>query len=403
MRTIFKLVLLALALTTAGCGGGSSVSSGTPVTPPPGTGTSGSTIISGKAIVGTPTPGTVNIYKIDPNTGAIDKSTDLLKSVRTLADGSYSADLGNYTGPVYLEVFGPYRDEATGATLEIPENTPLKAAVAEVSGSVSISVTPLTTLAISKATSLKPSDISAANALISDLFKVDIINVKPVSFFDTNAIRTADQKAKDYTMALAALSQMATTSSLNEVVAYYSTNITQGVMSELAAQKFQTAVAAIMGPSMVSYYSSTSLGEVGIKTVEIGIFIDGPPAPYMGFELTLKIPQGVSVKSQGLNEPGTSTLLPGELTTSGVASGIVPYASFEAPATTATGGNVYLTIATANGLAAGEVATLRCYYKPGLAPTLSVFAVTHFKPVDGFGNDLSSSYTTRLGWKLLLI
>src|SRR5690349_13250287 len=138
----FLTILTALVL-LAGCGGGGStitggVSTGT-------NGTPASTIISGVAAKGILYPGKVSIYKIKSDGSKDTTFGGLLASgIPTNSRGEYIVNLGTYTGPVLVEASGDYTDEATGETKSIPETDPLRAALANATGTVNVSVTPLT-------------------------------------------------------------------------------------------------------------------------------------------------------------------------------------------------------------------------------------------------------------------
>ena len=165
MGSLRFFVLLAGITILAACGGSSSSSS------------SGN-VVSGLASKGPIDGGSVEVYALleDGTKG------DLLGTATTGADGSFTIGVGNYSGAALVEVRGgTYTDEATIFPVD---NALMRAVISEVSGNVSVAVTPLTELAVSKAEGdggLTFSNITASNNFVSALFGgVDIIATEPV-------------------------------------------------------------------------------------------------------------------------------------------------------------------------------------------------------------------------------
>lgn len=133
----------------------------------------------------------------------------LLKTATTAADGTFSVGVGNYTGPVLVEVRGgTYTDEATGTVVT---NYLMRAAMPSVSRRVTMAVTPLTevaTILAELAGGLTVANITTANALVSGVFNgIDIINTQPIDVLSPpNANDT--QAQIDYGLMLAAVSQL---------------------------------------------------------------------------------------------------------------------------------------------------------------------------------------------------
>ncbi len=163
------------------------------------------TIVSGVASKGIIAGGTVRVFAL----GGGGSKGVLLAEVETDENGVYAANLGEYRGPVMIEAFGPYTDEATGEQRRITENAPLRAALASAEGAVVTAVTPLTELAVrrAEAAGLGPEGIEEANALLSDIFGLDIRKTRTV-FVTREAIEAATQEQKAYALCLAAISQM---------------------------------------------------------------------------------------------------------------------------------------------------------------------------------------------------
>ncbi|MCU7845633.1 MAG: hypothetical protein KZQ93_17520 [Candidatus Thiodiazotropha sp. (ex Monitilora ramsayi)] len=187
------LVLLLSNLALVGCGGGGTDSE--PVS-------TNARSINGVASKGIIHGGLVRAYAVNSDgTQGLE-----LDSAQTDLQGQYSLEITGHTGPVILEVTGgSYTDEATGSILD---NTRLRAVIPPVSGNRKVAITPLTEIAVQIAgESLTLSKINNANAAVSVLIGgADITEVQPQ---DINGdLSGATQAEKDYTMVLAAVSQM---------------------------------------------------------------------------------------------------------------------------------------------------------------------------------------------------
>ena len=186
LRIIF--ILLAIAALT-GCG--DSTSSGNS--------------ISGTASKGPIDGGSVEVYALlaDGTKG------DLLGTATTSADGSFTIGVGNYSGAALVEVSGgTYIDEATGLLVD---NILMRAAIPDVSHTISVAVTPLTELAVAYAEGsggLTAENIAVSNTYVSELFGgVDIIGTEPVDVLSAPK-NNATQDQIDYGLMLATISQM---------------------------------------------------------------------------------------------------------------------------------------------------------------------------------------------------
>ena len=141
-RIIPYLVWAAVALLAlSGCGGGGSssgVSGGSQVT----------TTLTGVAAKGLIKGGTVRVYSI-PATGDISQRQQLVPAVTTdPVTGSYSVNIGNYTGLILLEASGSYTDETDGLVKVL--SIPLRASlvIGSQGGTVSAAITPFTEIAL---------------------------------------------------------------------------------------------------------------------------------------------------------------------------------------------------------------------------------------------------------------
>lgn len=373
MKYISTLIHTALALVAVslfGCGGGGGGSTGEN----PGTGVS--TVVSGIASKGLIQGGTVSAFKIVNNIKG-----DLLATAITGANGSYTLDLGSYTGAALLEISGgTYTDEATGASgVTIPASAPLHAVVSSLSGTVPVAITPLTELAFQLAgTSLTPAAIVAANAQVSSFFKVtDIIKTLPVSPTQS-ALAASTQAQQDYTLVLATLSQVAATKALSvaDTVTFFKNEVKNAALSAAAVTAIQNAAATYFTPANIKNTTGitdpagTKIATIVPKQVVLTLATSGTlPAgkSIKGVQFEIKLPTGFSVKTD------TGGVLPAYLQTSGLATaGTTPYVIGNA-----TGSNVLINFTSGAGIGVGEFATLICDLSDTASmPTVSSFAVS---------------------------
>ncbi len=229
---VFLIGLLSFGLySCGGSGGGGSNSTSN---------TGGSTTVSGVASKGPIKGGSVKVYKIVDG-----KKGDLLGSDNTSNTGSYSIDIGNYTGPVLIEVKGgSYKDEATGKNIDLMFS--LRAAIGDVSGDTKVYVTPLTELAVRKAEpgGLTSGKIDASNKLISQLLGTDITKTLPVNVTDKDACDNATDSQKEYGLLLAALSQMSknTSESIDDVIKEVENDLKDNKLDNTTREKLVTAL-----------------------------------------------------------------------------------------------------------------------------------------------------------------
>lgn len=364
--TIASLLLIILSL--AGCGGGSSSAP------------AATTIVSGIASKGPIINGVVKIFSV-----LNDAKGPLLVQTTTDATGNYKADIGAYTGPIMVEASGSYLDEATGLTKTIPADSPLHAALPLAQGNLNLPVTALTELAFTKVgSSLNATTISAANTLISDLFKVDITTTLPVAP-TTEALATATQAQKDYTLALATVSQLASAATgtsdsdkLNNALSTLGQGITSDGMTTETADSIRSAlddfVSNTNNETGVSDTSSTSLVNAGTfsKTYKLSLQGNFTPGAVTGLQFNLTIPSGVTLSVNNLN----LAVLTSSLALSGNApSGALLTGKYAA--NTLTVGLISTSALT------GELITLTCNIPAGVtAPGAAAFTVSNLKSID---------------------
>jgi len=196
---IFALLLVLTCILSACGGGGGSAPAAGPVT------------VSGVVSKGIIANGTVAVYGLKADGS---KTASALATAKTDANGAYAVSLGSYAGPIIVEAYGSYTDEATGTTVRIPSTSPLQAALpsSRVAGNVSLPVTPLTDIAVRMArnalTGTVADNIASANDAVSRLFGVDVVATLPVKP-DAAVLQSADttDSQRKYTALLAVVSQ----------------------------------------------------------------------------------------------------------------------------------------------------------------------------------------------------
>lgn len=198
MSILHSLMLIFLAVAVSGitgCGGGGGGGSSD-------SGGGTSVVISGIASKGLISGGTVKISSLNT-----DGATGSQLGTATTQSGAFSVSIGVYSGNILVEVTGgTYKDEATGYT--VSNTTTLRAAILDVTVDRSIAVTPLTEIAVQKAGTLTSSNVEAANTLASNMIGgVDITSTLPVEVTSASSA-AATQAQKDYSLMLAAISEM---------------------------------------------------------------------------------------------------------------------------------------------------------------------------------------------------
>jgi hypothetical protein len=389
MRTpsVLLIKLLIIFGFCAGCGGGGSTT-GAPATGSTSTGSTGSTgapassggtTITGVASKGIIKGGTVNIYAT-PASGDTGGKI-LLKTTTTDSSGRFSANIGNYSGIVLIEVSGSYTNESNESTVSISDGAPLRAVqvVGSAGQTVSMSVTPLTELATRKALSgpfLSAASINSANALVSNLFQFDIITTAPVEPAVT-AISAATQAQRDYTLALAAISGLAVSAgSLNGAMdAFYRDLAATNRLSAASVTAFQQAAGAFLSDGVHNRTgitaASQALSDVGKYTGTFTLATQGSAsAPITSIQMTLTLPAGVTIKK---DSHGVAMVAISGVANQAAAPGI----NYIAPDT------LKLAVISWPGFGLGQFATVTYTAEPGTIPIDSDFRVTYQK-ITGF-------------------
>jgi hypothetical protein len=362
------LTLLSILLLTACGGGGGSGGDSAPAT--------ATTVIKGVASKGLITDGTVNIFALnsDGSKGA------QLGTGTTDASGAYTISCGSYSGPVVVEASGNYLDEATGQTKTVPASAPLRAALPNVSGTVSLPVTPLTDLAVRQAgTALTAQNIAAANSRISDVFKIDVIATIPAAPTATAfQASTTTQAQKDYSLILAAVSQQMSTN--NADLATTLTTINSGISSTgMNAQTAATITAAattfvttnLNNQTSVTTMTGSTLQTIGSTTQKLTLALQGNAAATVnGIQATITLPSGASVRAAT-----SGALSAGVITASSTANALIEGAY--KPVTSTTSATVLIGLISARNLSAGDLLVLNVDLAAGTAaPPASTYVIT---------------------------
>lgn len=374
VKTLVSMMIVTMALALSGCGGGFSPVNNT---------------VSGVASKGLIRNG-VNNVKIYALNSDGTKGT-LLVTTSTGANGEYSASLGSYAGAVLVEVSGTYTDEATGQPVTISPDKPLRAACDNVAGNVTVAVTPLTELAVEQAGSLLTKDqIKQANAAVSTLFNLDIVATKPVAA-EATALSSASQAQKNYTLALATISQMANSATADAVFAVISQIRTGSDPSVTAAQFTQALVDFTVNSNNETGVTSstipTGLLNVGSSTAVVNLSVSGVSGNIYGVDLTLDLPAGVTVLADANGSVSASVLLAGGL----AAGNSLTFAKYTAASGTIPG-KVHLALISGSGFSAGQFIALTCVVAPGVTPTFGNSLIeSGAQVVNAQGTDMSGA------------
>ncbi|NVO01025.1 MAG: hypothetical protein HXX17_17075 [Geobacteraceae bacterium] len=343
---IFVLMTLLTACGGGGGGGGAGISQ------------SGSATISGVASKGIIRNGTVAIYPVSA-TGV--KASIPLATGRTDADGFYSINIGSYSGPVVVEASGVYTDEATGKDITIPASAPLHAALNYVTSgkSFSMPVTALTELAYRQAGALTPANITAANDLISYVMRIDIINTRPVAP-TAAAFATASQNQKDYSLILAAISQIMATegTTLDQTLAGLNSGLSSTATATTLNSALTTFIANGNNHTGVATVPATllNIGTVGKK---VTLQLSGSNISVLqAIAVTFTLPGGLLLRTDSSGEPLPSVY---QLSSAAAAIQNIKYTARYVAASGNSPATIALTLlAPVGGFSAGDIMSIIC-------------------------------------------
>lgn len=263
-----SLALLLMTACGGGGGGGGAIE--------PGASTVGTTSVSGSVTKGPVANATVTAYGITG--GAMGAP---LGSAITDANGNFTLMLGAHAGAVMLRASGgSYKDEATGTMMTMGASDVLTAAMPPISGGAKvdgIQVTPLTSMAQARAQQMAggmtEANIASANAAMGNYFMVsDILRVHPMNPLVPGSGTGAGVDARDYGMALAAMSRYAqslgmTTSSA--MVTLMVSDASDGVMDGMhSGARISMPMGGMMGTAMTSTAGTTGISAAMLEFMQ---------------------------------------------------------------------------------------------------------------------------------------
>ena len=188
-----------------------------------------------------------------------------IASVATDSQGNFTLPLGSYSGPVMLRTIGAgYIDEATTTTMTMATNEFMSASLPTVASGANVTgvrVTPLTSMAQTRALTLRGGmtdvNIAAANTAMGNYFSVsDIVHTQPINPTVAGTGVGASVDARNYGMALAAMSQYAKTLNMtlsSTLVTAMMNDASDGVMDgKNGVNQISMSMGGMMGTSMMA-------------------------------------------------------------------------------------------------------------------------------------------------------
>ena len=252
-------IAMTLSITTA-CGGGGGIDVG-----------SGGTGISGSVLKGPAANATVVAYAVSGG-----QPGARIGSATTDANGNFSMTLDSAAGgPVMLQARdGTFRDDATGALMTMPVGDVMTAvlpAVAAGATTSGIQVTPVTSMAQSRAQQMPggmtQANIAAANAAMGNYFSVsDILHVPPMNPLVPGSGTGASPDARNYGMALAAMSQYAKTLTMANTSAMVTAMMNDASDGMMDGRKASGPISMTMGGMMGTSTMAPTAGTSGLAT-----------------------------------------------------------------------------------------------------------------------------------------
>jgi len=255
-----NLILILLTISLAmfvGCGGGG----GTSGTTTPGNGT-----VSGTAIKGPVSGATVTAFSMNSN----GTKGGQIGTAVTDAQGNYSMNVGNHSGPLMLQMTGgSYIDEATGTTTTMGAGDIMTTVVPSMTAGENLSniqMTPLTsmaqTIAQNMAGGMTQTNITQANSVMGQYFGVnDILRTRPMDPLANGSGAASTQDQKNYGMSIAAMSQYAKTIGMTNssgMVPVMMNDASDGHMNGMMGGTQITMGGGMMGGTMMQSNAGTS-------------------------------------------------------------------------------------------------------------------------------------------------
>src|SRR5512147_2948804 len=246
-----------------GCGsGGGTNSITTPGDNSGATGTSG--MISGTAVKGPISGGTVTAFAVTNGSMGMQ-----LASGTTDSQGNFNMSIGDYTGPIMLQMSGgTYVDEATGATVTMAAGDVMTAVMTALSSGTTVTgvqITPLTSMAQAMAHNMaggmSEANIAAANIEVGNYFMVsDILFTGPMNPLVPGSGTGATQDMRNYGMAIAAMTEYAKNigmTSSSGIVTSMMNDASDGVLNGMMGTT-QIAMGGMTGGTMMQPTAGTT-------------------------------------------------------------------------------------------------------------------------------------------------
>ncbi len=224
--------------------------------------------VSGTVVKGPVSGATVTAYAVTNGTMGAQVGGGTTDSM-----GDFTISIGGYSGPMMLQASGgSYTDEATGTTMTMQPGDVLACSIPSAAAGATnsgIQLTPVTTMAHARvhhmAGGITDANIVAANAATGAYFSVsDILHVVPMDPMVAGSGSGATQDAKNYGMAIAAMSQYAKTLGMpfsSGMVTAMADDASDGVMDGKMAGSPISMGGGMMGGSMMqSAAGTTGLG-----------------------------------------------------------------------------------------------------------------------------------------------
>ncbi len=318
-----------------GCGGaGSAIAPGT-------------RMISGTAVKGPVNGGTVTAYAVMNGASGME-----LASGTTDTQGNYHISIGDYTGPLMVQLSGgTYTDEATGVTTTMLPGDVMTAVIPFVSSDATITaiqITPITSMAQAMAHNMPggmtAANISAASTAIGSHFMVsDILHTQPMNPLVQGSAQNATQDQQNYGMALAAISQYAKNvgmASSSGMVTSMMKDASDGILdgmtgttpivmggtmgtggSMMQTTAGTTGMATAMQQFMESMMNKSGLGISDMQTLMSNISSDGQLLSTLSTGIDGMMTGGTGTDGMMIGGTGTDSMMTGGTGTGGMMTG----------------------------------------------------------------------------------
>jgi hypothetical protein len=240
-------------------------------------------------------------------------------------------------------------------------------------------------------------NIGEANKLVSDIFKVDIIATQPLNLSaESFAYVGTSQVQKDYTLLLAAFSQMAHDyygGVVSDAIAAMNNDLAKGdKLGSVVSGQLKAALTKFLqselNPTGIKDVSATNLSNAGGGTKIIKLATVGtlpPGISIYGITVAISLPPDVTVRVSDFERYQTDSHV---VYSSGVFPSDIYTTGHFVPAISSSPASLTVSIPQASGSALGEFLTVVCDIPAGTTYSASDFSLPYFKVVDGNGIEL---------------